>query len=129
MISPDRLAILRGGAFALLLATPAALANTWFAEQEPKPAGALNLTLLAMVIGFAVGGFVTGREATSNRAQRGAVAGLVAFVPVEIIGLLGRTGRGDQISLGSIIFLAFLAAVAGTVGALIAIRTSERSSP
>lgn len=126
MSTPDRIAVLRGGAFALLLATPAALVNTWLAEQDPKPAGALNLTLLVMLVGFLVGGFVSGRESTEDRARGGAAAGLIAFVPVQLIGLIGRTGRGDPISLGSILFLLLLAATTGTLGALLAIRLSRR---
>lgn len=118
------MAVLRGAAFALVIATPAALVNTWLSEQDPKPAGLLNLTLLAMIVGFVVGGHVAGGEATHDRARHGALAGLIAFVPVEIIGLLNRIGRGDRVSLGSVLFLAMLAAVAGTIGALIAARRS-----
>lgn len=121
--------VLRGAAFALLIATPAALINTWLAEQDPKPAGALNLTLLAMVVGFAIGGYESGSQADADRARHGATAGLVAFVPVQLVGIVSRIGRGDPVSIGSMIFLAMLAAVAGTIGALIANRRSHRSDP
>lgn len=121
--------VLRGAAFALLIATPAALINTWLAEQDPKPAGALNLTLLAMVLGFAIGGYEAGSQADADRARHGAAAGLVAFVPVQLVGIVSRIGRGDPVSIGSMIFLAMLAAVAGTIGALVANRRSHRSEP
>jgi len=125
----NRLVVLRGAAFAQILAVPAALANTWLAEQDPKPTGALNLTLLVLVVGFAAGGFVAGNEAEHHAAKHGALAGLVAFVPVQVLGLLGRTGRGDPIAVGSILFLACLAAVAGTIGALVALRRSAGRQP
>lgn len=122
----DRITTLRGAAFALIIATPAAFLNTWFSEQDPKPQGPLALTYLFIVVGFLAGGFVAGQEAEEQRTRHGAMAGLVAFVPIEIIGLIGRTGRGDPISLGSILFLALIAAAAGTLGAFIAARRSGR---
>lgn len=118
--------VLRGAAFALLIATPAALINTWLAEQDPKPAGALNLTLLGMVVGFVIGGYEAGSQADTDRARHGAAAGLVAFVPVQLVGIVSRIGRGEPLSLGSMIFLAMLAAVTATIGSLIANRRSHR---
>lgn len=129
MTPSNRLAVLRGGAFSLLLATPAALANTWLSEREPKPAGALNVTLLVMAIGFTIGGFVASREAISDRIRCGAIAGLIGFVPVEIIGILNRIGRGDRLSVGSILFLAVVAAGTGALGALLENRSSARRDP
>ena len=116
----NRLVVLRGAAFALLLASPAALANTWLQGQDPEPAGLLNLTLLIRVIGFFVGGLLAGSEADEQRAKHGAAAGVVAFVPVQLIGLLSPNSEGPR--LFSIIFLGFMAAVAGTLGALVAAR-------
>lgn len=121
--------VLRGAAFALLIATPAALINTWLAEQDPKPAGALNLTLLGMVVGFVIGGYEAGSQADTDRARHGAAAGLVAFVPVQLVGIVSRIGRGEPLSLGSMIFLAMLAAVTATIGSLIANRRSHRRKP
>lgn len=126
MTGSNRLAVLRGAAFSLLVATPAALANTWFSEQEPKPAGALNVTLLVMAIGFAIGGFVAAREAESDRARSAIAAGLTAFVPIQVIGIVNRIGRGDRLSIGSILVLAVVAGSAAALGGLLEARSTNR---
>ena len=114
----EPLVIARGAALALLLAVPAALANVVLAAQDAPSGPLLNLTLLIMLAGFIAGGFGAGYEATNEAARHGALAAVAAFVLVQVIGILGRLDRGDDISLGSIIFLGLLAAVAGTLGAL-----------
>lgn len=124
-----RIVVLRGAAAALLPAAPAALANVMLSAQDPKPVGLLNLTLLVMLIGFFLGGLLAGIEADHDAARHGAVAALVAFVIVQLIGLLGRSDRGDPIQLGAIIFLGFLAAMAGTLGALYGVRRNARRKP
>lgn len=63
----SRLAVGRGAAMALILAMPAALANVVLADQDPKPRAALNLTLLVLLVAFAVGGSLAGREAPPTR--------------------------------------------------------------
>ena len=117
-----RLTVLRGAAVALVPGTLAALVNVVLSAQDPKPAAWLNLTLLLLVVAFFLGGMLAGREAPHDAARHGAAAGIVAFVPIQLIGLLGRSDRGEPIQLGSIIFLGFLAAVAGTLGALVGAR-------
>lgn len=121
-MSLQRLTVLRGAAAALVPGSLAALANVILAAQDPKPAVWLNLTLLLLIGSFFLGGFVAGREAPSDATRHGAVAGLIAFVPVQAIGLLGRSDRGETIAVGSILFLGALAAVAGTLGALVGAR-------
>ncbi len=118
----EPLVVARGAATALVLAAPAALANVVLANQDPKPEGLLNLTLLVLLVGFFSGGVLSGREARSSAAQHGALAALGAFVLVQAIGILGRLDRGDSIKVGGIIFLGFLAACVGTMGALIGAR-------
>lgn len=122
----EPLAVARGAALALLLAVPAALANVMLAAQDPQPGWALNLTLLIMLVGFVGGGFGAGYEASTEAARHGALAALAAFVLVQVIGTLGRLDRGDDVSLGAIIFLGLLAACAGTIGGLGASRRKVR---
>lgn len=125
-MSIEPLVVARGAALALLLAVPAALANVMLAAQDPQPGWALNLTLLIMLVGFVGGGFGAGYESRSEAARHGALAALVAFVLVQVIGSLGRLDRGEPIAVGSIIFLGLLAAVAGTLGGLGASRRKVR---
>ena len=125
---PDRisgLVVARGAATALLLAMPAAFASVVLSDQTPKPRGAINLAFLVLLVGFAVGGWLAGREAPGLTAKHGALAGFAAFVPVEVIAILGRLDRGAPVSLPQIIVLGLLAACAGTVGARLGARRRE----
>lgn len=119
------LVVARGAATALLLAMPAAFASVVLSDQTPKPRGAINLAFLVLLIGFALGGWLAGREAPDQAAKHGALAGFVAFIPVEIVAVLGRLDRGAPISLPQIIVLGLLAACAGTVGARLGARRHE----
>lgn len=112
----DRLVVARGAAFGCLVAVPAALANVVLADQAPKPKGALNLTLLLLVLGFTVAGIAAGREATGRGTVHGALAGATAALPVEVIGILGRLDRGDGLAPATVVIVAVLAVGAGAYG-------------
>jgi putative membrane protein (TIGR04086 family) len=109
-------------AVGLVISVPTALVNVLLAAQDPAPKAWLNLTLLVLLLGFVVAGIAAGVAVDVDAARTGAVVGFLVFVPVEVIGLLGRADRGDPIVIGGIIFLAGLAAVAGTIGGLIGAR-------
>jgi putative membrane protein (TIGR04086 family) len=113
------LVIARGAATGLILAIPAAFANTVFADQTPKPRAAINVSFLVVFLGFVLAGWLAGREAPGQRAKHGALAAVAAFVPVQVVGLLGRFDRGAGISIFSIVFIGLLAACLGTIGASI----------
>ncbi len=115
----DRLAVGQGAAYGLLLAVPAALANVVLAGQDPKPKGALNATLLALLIAFGISGFMAGKLTPSRPAVHGALAGLTVFGLVQVIGVLGRLDRGAGVSVVQAIVLALVAAAvaATTAGA------------
>lgn len=125
--SIDAKVVVRGAAGGLLVAMVAAVANVVLSAQDPKPALLLALTLVGLVAGFVLAGFVAGHDAPGEVARHGAWAGLVAFVPVELVGILGRLDRGVPISVFSIVLVAFLAAAAGTFGASLGARRRVRA--
>lgn len=120
--------VVRGAAAGALLAVTAALANVVLADQVPKPRALLNLTLLFLLLGFIVSGISAGLEATHQATRHGAAAALSVFVPVEIIGVLGRLDRGEGVSLFAMLFIGLLASSAGTLGALLGARRKARRS-
>lgn len=122
----DRLSLARAVAYGQLLAIPAALANVALADQDPKPKGALNLTFLVLLLAFAIAGIAAGRNAHRNAARQGAIAAAIAFVPAQLIGIVGRLDRGDGLSIASIIVVGLLAACAGAIGGQLGAR--RRSS-
>lgn len=125
----DRLVVARGAAAGLLLAAPATLANGVLAAQEDRSAALSLLTLVLVVLGFAVAGFSAGHERPATARPHGLAAALVALIPVEILAVLGRLDRGAGISVLSIVLTGFFAAGAGSTGALLgAKRVTGRST-
>jgi hypothetical protein len=106
----DRLVVGQGAAYGLLLGVPAALVNGFLASQDPKPKAALNATLLALLVAFAIAGYMAGKLSASDPAAHGALAGLVVFAIVQVIGILGRLDRGSGIPVVQIVVLALVAA-------------------
>lgn len=119
------LVVARGAATGLVIAMPAAFANVVLADQTPKPRGAINLSFLVVFVGFGLAGWLAGREAPGQTAKHGALAALAAFVPVEVVALLGRFDRGAAISIFGIVFIGLLAACLGTIGASVGGRTRK----
>lgn len=117
-MSVDRLVVGQGAAYGLLLGVPAALANVVLASQDPKPKGALNGTLLALLVAFGISGFMAGRIAEREPVLHAALAGLVVFALVQVIGVLGRLDRGAGVPVGQIVLLGLVAAgaAASTAG-------------
>ncbi|MCB0971291.1 MAG: hypothetical protein KDA97_07210, partial [Acidimicrobiales bacterium] len=91
-----------------------------------KPKAALNLTFLVLLAGFALAGFLAGREAPGQAAKHGALAAAATFALAQVIGILGRLDRGDGLALGQIIIVGLLAACVGTLGAQAGARRRAR---
>ena len=113
----DRLVVARGAAGGLILAVPAAMANVVFADQEPKSQILVNLSFVAVLVGFVLAGFVAGLDAPDQVVGHGIAAAAAAFVPIEVISILGRQDRGDPISVPAIVIVAGFAVLGGRSGA------------
>lgn len=113
------LVVFRGAATGLIFAMPAALLNVVLANQTPKPQAGINLSFLAVFFGFGLAGWLAGREAPGQLAKHGALAAAAAFVPVELVVILGRPDRGAAAIVFGIVFIGLLAACLGTIGATI----------
>ena len=116
------LVVFRGAATGLLLAMPAAFASSVLSAQTPKPRAAINISFLIVMIGFGLAGWLAGREAPSQVAKHGALAALVAFIPVEVVAVLGRLDRGAPVGIGAIVIIGLFAACMGTIGSRIGAR-------
>lgn len=109
----------RAAATGLLVAMPAAFVNVVLANQTPKPQAGINVSFLAVFVGFGLAGWMAGREAPGQLAKHGALAAFAAFVPVELVVILGRPDRGAAAVVFGIVFIGLLAACIGTIGATI----------
>ena len=126
----DRMVVVRGAAGGLILSMPAALANVVFADQEPKSQILVNLSFLAVLVGFALAGFVAGLDAPDDLVVHGIAAAGIAFVPIEVVSILGRLDRGDPLSVPAIVIVAAFAVLGGRTGAqLAANRRARKETP
>lgn len=124
----DRRAVARGAAAALVLGAPAAVASSLLADRKESYSGALTALSLVLLLAFAIGGFVAGRESPTLPAKHAAAAALAGFGVVQALGILARASRGAPISVTNIAFTALLAASAGMVGGLLAAHRSRVAS-
>lgn len=124
-----KVVVARGAATCLLVAMPAALINVSLSDQHPKPQAGINASFVVVLVAFVLGGLVAGLEAPSAAAKHGALAAVAAFVPIELVAILGRLDRGAPIRIGSIIVVGLLAACAGTVGAQLGAKRRARRNP
>ena len=118
----DRLVIFRSAAYGLLIGIPATLANSALSGDDGSSDGLLALSFVAVLLAFLVAGIAAGRQAATEPTRHGAVAGLVAYVPVELLAILGRVDRGAPIRVAGIVLLALLGAWIGSLGALLGAR-------
>lgn len=112
----------RGAAAALLLGSPVAVASSLLADREHDHRGALAALSLLLVVAFAIGGYVSGRETATLPAKHAAAAALLGFVVVQALGILARISRDAPVRPLNIAFSGLLAASAGMVGGLLAAR-------
>lgn len=126
----DRMVVVRGAAGGLILSMPAALANVVFADQEPKSQVLVNLSFFAVLAGFVLAGFVAGLDAPDDVLAHGMAAAVVAFVPIEVVSILGRLDRGASLSVPAIVIVAAFAVLGGRVGARMAAnRRARKETP
>lgn len=122
----DRVVVARAAAAGLLLAVPAAMASVVLSDQEERSQGLLALAYLLVVTGFAVAGYTAALLAADEGRQHAMVAAVTAYVPVQVIGVLGRLDRGDPVSIPAVVFLLVFAILAGNSGGVLGTRRSIR---
>lgn len=126
----DRLVVVRGAAGGLILAMPTALANVVLADQEPRSQILVNLSFVAVLVGFVLAGFVAGLDAPEPIVAHGIAAAAVAFVLVEVVSILGRLDRGDPLSVPALVIVAGFALLGGRTGARVAAsRRANKETP
>lgn len=114
----NRTAVVIGAAWCLVIAVPAAVIAALLADDgSTDQSNWVFLALLAIVVAYLVGGAEAGRRAPATPFLNGAAATLCAFALVQVVGIVLRLARGDDVSIIGIVFNALLAASFGTVGA------------
>lgn len=125
----DRLVVARGAASGLLLTVPAAMASVVLSDQQDRSQGLLALAYLVVVVGFAVAAFTASVMASAEPRRHALFAALAAYLPVQVIGVLGRLDRGDAVSVPAIVFLLVFAVLAGNTGGALGTRRRQARRP
>jgi hypothetical protein len=129
-VEVDRPAVLRGMAAAAVIAVPFALLGL-AASDEESLGWAGWLSVLGILLGLVIGGFIAGRyQRVGAPLTNGIVAAVTVYVIVQAIGVIKRAVAGDELHWAKYASSLLLSIVAGTVGALLASMTAaSRSEP
>ncbi len=115
----DLEAVLKGMAISIVVCLPLALLSQAIADStDDDPSRWAFLLYLGVLLGFALGGFVTGRAAREYPYTNGAVAALAAFVVIQGVGIVVRLVGGDPIHVVAAVFNGLVAYGCGLTGAL-----------
>lgn len=102
----------------LVIAVPAVAVSSLLSDDTSTDQSNWTfLALLAIVIAYLLGGALAGRAMPTSPFTNGAAATLLAFAIVQIVGIVLRLSRGDDINLIALVFNGLLAASLGTFGA------------
>jgi O-antigen/teichoic acid export membrane protein len=117
-------------AVAAVIAVPFALLGL-AASDEESLGWAGWLSVLGILLGLVIGGFIAGRDQRVGAPlTNGIVAAVTVYVIVQGIGIIKRAVAGDELHWGKYASSLLLSIVAGTVGALLAsMAAASRSEP
>ena len=114
----DWQAVRTGAAASIAICLPAALVAQVLADQgDDDQPPVVYLLYVAVLIGFAVGGWVAAKRATGTPYTSGAVAALCGFVAIQAVGVVVRVIDGDPIRVVLIATNGLLAYGCGLLGA------------
>lgn len=118
----NRLAVVKGAAFAIVICLPLALISNIVHDHNPD-SPLLPVLFVAVAAGFGIAGFVAARSEGDAPYSNGAFAALLGFVVIEAISIIVRLVGGNPLHPGRIVGTALIAYAAGILGALIARKT------
>jgi hypothetical protein len=80
------------------------------------------LLYLAVLLGFATGGFAAAKRTMESPYSSGAIAALAGFVTIQLAGVVVRAVQGDSIRVVLIVTNGLLAYGCGLFGAAVEVR-------
>ena len=113
-------AVRAGALVAIAICLPIAIvANVLIDDDE---SGATTVFFVAVLAGFAVGGWVAARRAVETPYSSAGISGLVAFAAIEAVAIVSLALRDEPIEVVVIVANAFFAYGAAMLGAAIVAR-------
>ena len=119
-MSVDWPAVRAGALVAIAICLPIAIVANVLIEDDES--GATTVFFVAVLAGFAVGGWVAARRAVETPYSSAGVSGLVAFAAIEAVTIVSLALRDEPIEVVVIVANAFFAYGAAMLGAAIVAR-------
>jgi hypothetical protein len=94
--------------------------------DDPEHSSATPIVFLAVLAGFAVGGYVAAKRSVDAPYSTALVSSLAAFVLIEIVSVVSLSLRDKEIDAVVIISNAFFAYASGLLGAAIVARSRTK---
>ena len=114
-------AVRAGALVAIAICLPIAIvANVLIDDEE---SGATTVFFVAVLAGFAVGGWVAAKRAIETPYSSAGISGLVAFAAIEVVAIVSLALRDEPIEIVVIVANAFFAYGAAMLGAAIVARS------
>ena len=109
-----------GALVAIAICLPIAIvANVLIDDDE---SGATTVFFVAVLAGFAVGGWVAAKRSVDTPYSSAGISGLVAFAAIEVVAIVSLALRDEPIEIVVIVANAFFAYGAAMLGAALVAR-------
>ncbi|MEA3055735.1 MAG: hypothetical protein QOD30_1167 [Actinomycetota bacterium] len=118
-------AVRAGAVAAIAICLPVSIVGKVLVD-DPEHSSATPIVFLAVLAGFAVGGYVAAKRTLDSPYTTALFSSLVAFVLIEIVSVVSLSLRDKEIDAVVIISNAFFAYASGLLGAAIVARSRNR---
>lgn len=116
-------AVRSGAIIAVAICLPLSIIGTVVVDTDDRDPGNLAAAFYAAVlVGFAIGGWVAAQRAGDTPYSSGAVSALVAYAAIAVVSVLANVVRDDGIDVIVLVANGLLAYGAGLLGAVIVVR-------
>lgn len=118
-------AVRAGAIVAIAICLPVSIVGKVLVD-DPERSSATPIVFLAVLAGFAVGGYVAAKRTLDSPYTTALVSSLVAFVLIEVVSVVSLALRDKEVDLVVIISNAFFAYASGLLGAAIVARSRNQ---
>lgn len=116
----DLPALLKGAAMTVAISLPTAVLGGIVEDDTAQ-----GVILVAILLGFAAGGFVAGRTAAENPYSTGALAAFAGSSVVQLVAIVVGIVEGSGVPFGPIVFYALVSYGCGLTGAVAGARRAR----
>ena len=121
----DWTAVRAGAIAAIAICLPVSIVGKVLVD-DPEHSSATPIVVLAVLAGFAIGGYVSAKRTLDSPYTTALFSSLVAFVLIEIVSVISLALRDREIDVVVIISNAFFAYASGLLGAAVVARSRDR---